>query len=160
MIVISDTSPISALFRIGKLDLLETLFGQVILPKMVWNELQQLAWGYDSSQIAQLSWVIIQSASPCNFLSHLQLNLDPGEAEAIALAKELNADLLLIDELKGRKLALTEGLQVVGLLGVLLRAKQQGLLPSLRLTIEELIQTTKFRASRKIINEVLALAGE
>lgn len=161
MIIVSDTSSVSALFRVGKLHLLESLFGRIILPQSVWEELKSLEhWGYDPLRISNLAWIEIQSAKDGAMFRKLLNQLDPGEAEAIALAKELNADLLLIDEMKGRQIALSEGLQIVGLLGVLLRAKNQGLLDSYKAVIDELVRVTQFRISTKLLDEMLVLAGE
>lgn len=161
MIVVCDTSPVSALFRIHKLDILEKLFGNVILPQVVWDELQLLSrWGYKPQEIVLLEWIEVKSAQNEEFLQGLFARLDPGEAEAIALAKELDADLLLIDEMKGRKIAQEEGLQIVGLLGVLLRAKQQGLLENIKETMEGLVEVTQFRIGKKLFTEILSLAGE
>jgi len=127
MIVVSDTSPFSALLRIGYLHLLAPLYGKVIIPGAVQKELSELAnWGYDPEEIFAQSWVEVRACQHDEYYLQLRSELDEGEAEAIALAKTIHADLLLIDELKGRKIAKEEGLKIVGVLGVLLDAKEMG----------------------------------
>ena len=87
-------------------------------------------------------------------------DLDLGEAEAIALAKELHAEWLLIDETKGRTIAKNAGLQIIGLLGVLLAAKEKGLITEVKLYLEKLITKAKFRISPELYTRVLQLANE
>jgi predicted nucleic acid-binding protein len=128
MIVISDTSPINYLVLIGKQDILPMLFGQVIIPKAVLRELQTSA---TPPQVRR--WVANRpvwlemrppTAPPETGLSHL----DEGEREAIQLAEELKADLLIIDERAGREEALKRSLPVIGTLGLLERAAAAGML--------------------------------
>ncbi len=109
MIVVSDTSPISALFRIGELHLLPQLYGEIIVPFAVMGELLELEKsGVDIGLIKQATWLVSIKVKEQKQVDHLLLDLDVGEAEAIILAKELNADWLLIDESKGRKHAKIE----------------------------------------------------
>ncbi|MCU0446673.1 MAG: DUF3368 domain-containing protein, partial [Microscillaceae bacterium] len=83
-----------------------------------------------------------------------------GETEAIWLAKQLNADWLIIDENKGRKVALQLGLSIVGVLGILVKAKQDGYLESLKNTIDNLQTHSNFRLHPDLIANVLRLVGE
>jgi hypothetical protein len=86
--------------------------------------------------------------------------LDPGEAEAIALALELSADLILLDERDGRSAAERAGLRVTGVLGVLLRAKTDGQIPLIKPDIEALRTQARFFLSARLQEKVLAIAGE
>lgn len=90
----------------------------------------------------------------------LEEHVDRGEAEAIVLAEELKADLLLIDDEDGRELAQGRGLAITGVLGVLLRAKRVGLIPAIRPEIERLLKETTFFCSETLFQNLLNLAGE
>jgi predicted nucleic acid-binding protein len=89
-----------------------------------------------------------------------QNNIDLGEAEAIILALELNANLLLMDERRGRTLATHYGLNVTGLLGVLLQAKQNGFIPTVKPLIDRLMGELDFRVSSQLYATILQAAGE
>lgn len=153
MIVVSDTSPITALLTIHKIDLLRQLYGEVKIPTAVANEL--LAYHTTVPSFIQTAPV---GENP--LLEQLKRQLDLGEAEAIVLAKELHADLLLIDEALGREAARHENLPVIGLIGVLLIAKKKGLIPSIRDLIEQLESDAGFYLSRQVKIKVLEAAGE
>ena len=117
MIVVSDTSCISNLLTIGHAELLTRLFGEVIIPPAVDKELRRF-----HSVIPNFLKVVTPTQS--SLLVRLSRELDTGEAEAICLASELRADRLLIDEKVGRRVAQREGLAVIGIVGVLVTAKQ------------------------------------
>lgn len=89
-----------------------------------------------------------------------QENIDWGEAEAIALALELKADLLVMDERRGRAVATSYGLQVTGLLGVLLQAKRNNLIPAIKPLLDQLIEQADFRVSSQLYTTILQSAGE
>jgi hypothetical protein len=137
MIIISDTSPLVCLLHLNKIDLLKDLFGQVIIPAAVASEL--INANTINQQFFQ-SYPFFQIRTALNAEEVLQLRnvLDAGESEAIVLSKELNADLLLIDEDRGRKFAIKYGLRIKGVLGVLLQAKEKGLISRIRPLIERL----------------------
>lgn len=161
MIVISDTSCLSALIQTDYIDLLPQLFGEVIVPAPVFEELQALShFGVDISFLTDVSWLKIVHATPCVLLSKLIEALDAGEAHAIALSVELKADLLIIDERKGRLMA--ESLHVVftGLGGVLLRAKTSGLIQAVAPLLHQIENKAGFRLSPKAQSIILKAAGE
>ena len=160
MIVVSDTSPIHNLAAVEQLDLLRQLYDRVAIPSAVYQEL--LAAGEtDPGALAvqTLDWIEVRSITNSAPLQELQAILDPGEAEAIALALELKAERLVIDERRGRQAASQRGLQVVGLLGVLLAAKQQGAIAQVQPILDALI-AQGFWLRRAVYLEVLALAEE
>ncbi|MEO6287129.1 MAG: hypothetical protein ABIN80_08845 [Dyadobacter sp.] len=103
MIVVSDTSVISGLFQSERLYILQKLYKKVVIPEEVYIELTKL----DQQLLSALKseWIEVKNVKKTALLTELSVLLDPGEAEAISLAKELNADLLLIDEKKGRLIA-------------------------------------------------------
>nr|WP_278003375.1 DUF3368 domain-containing protein [Nodosilinea sp. TSF1-S3] len=114
-------------------------------------------------EVQTLPWIQVQNIGNVQKVADLQAsqnNIDLGEAAAIALALELNAELLLMDERRGRTLAQNCGLNVTGLLGVLLQAKRKGLIPLIKPIIDELIDKADFRLSKHLYMTVLEAAGE
>lgn len=153
MIVVSDTSPITSLGQIGRLDLLRALFDSVVIPTAVERELRRGA-------ILVPDWIQVRSPGNRELIARLESELDPGEAEALALALELGADLTLIDERRGRLVAQRLGLRFIGLLGVVLDAKRRGYLLAVRPILDELTATAGFWIHDDLRREVLLAAGE
>ncbi len=161
MVVVADTSPITALLHLQQIHLLKRLYGQVFVPLSVAAELKTLfQFGYDVSFLEMKDVFIIRQSRDIRFINALSEHLDLGEAEAIALAKEMRADLLLIDEKLGKEFALAENIHCKGVVGVLIDAKHQGLIPYLKPLLDDLIQNLKFRLSDKIYKLALQKAGE
>ncbi|MGB3310534.1 MAG: DUF3368 domain-containing protein [Nodosilinea sp.] len=158
MPVVSNTSPILNLAIVGHLDLLRQQFDQIQIPPVVLDELK-IAEARPGSQPIQAAitagWVQVQPVSNRSFVQLLRQTLDGGEAEAISLALELQADWILLDERDGRKVAKSLGLQVTGVLGVLLRAKESGDLPSLQPVIADLTEKAGFRIAPELLAKVL-----
>jgi predicted nucleic acid-binding protein len=161
VVVVSDTSPVSGLYRINHLFVLQRLFGKVILPESVFQELLELrSFGYDLQEVLTAEWIEIKSAADISAVAHLQNHLDLGEAEAIVIAKELHADLLILDETKGRAIAKQEGIAIIGLAGVLIEAKLKGHIALVKPLLDRLIHEANFRISRKLYELVLIQIGE
>lgn len=131
MIVVSDTSPLTGLLTIGQSDLLTKLFGDVVIPPAVRAELLR-------THPVLPVWLRVQALRDNAKVALYARSVDRGEAEAIALAEELHADHLLIDERKGRRLAQQQGLPVLGLLGVVVLAKRKRLISSARELLDRL----------------------
>ena len=160
MIVISDTSVLSGLIKIQRLSLLKDIFSEIIIPPAVQSELKELKrFGFDLSAFEDASWVIIKEPADSSQVGKFEQVLDRGEAEAITLAIELKADFLLLDEKKGRSIAEMEGLTVVGLAGILIRAKQLSLIPEVKPLLDDLVKHN-FRISKALYEIVLKRAGE
>jgi len=157
MIVISDTSPITNLIQIDCLDLLNVVFGKIIIPQTVYNELCELA--EQKKILDDQDWISVVSAENRLAITQLETQLDKGEAEAIAIAMELQSDFLIIDELKGRTIAEGLGIKIVGLLGTLLKAKQLGHISELKPKLEQLVEVG-FRINPRLYDHVLRAAGE
>src|SRR4028118_308979 len=158
MIVVSNTSPISNLAAIGQLELLQQLYGNIIIPPAVYQELINSGDAEPATLAVQtLDWIQTQPVSDRVLLETLQTNLDPGEAEAITLAVEINAERLIIDERRGRNEAIQLGLQVTGILGIALAAKQEGLIPLVQPILDDLRANT-FWIRDALYAEVLRLA--
>jgi hypothetical protein len=159
MIVVSDTSPILSLTLIGRLDLLREIYGSIVIPEAVRQEIMVT----DHSgvrEVAQADWISTRPIEPDVVLQLLQREVDRGEAEAIGLAVQLKADVLLIDERQARQLAQYLELHVVGLLDVLQEAKQRHCIASVKPILDDLITRARFRLSRKLYQRTLQTAGE
>jgi predicted nucleic acid-binding protein len=151
MIIVSDTSPISALLKCNRVELLKQLFFQVVVPQKVFDELLVLERsGIDVQSLLTASW--IQILSPENKLKVEEFSdiVDSGEAEAIVLALELKAEILLIDDLAGRILATEQGLATKGLLGILVEAQKQNILPDAKLLVDTLRQNGTIWVSERV----------
>jgi predicted nucleic acid-binding protein len=159
MIVVSDTSPILSLALIERLDLLRDLYGSIVIPEAVRQELMVTDHS-GTREVAQADWIITRPVDPDVVLKLLQREVDRGEAEAIGLALQLKADVLLIDERKARKLAQYLELNVVGLLDVLHEAKQRQLIPTIKPVLDDLLTRARFRLSHKLYQRTLHTAGE
>lgn len=161
MIILSDTSAISVLTRIGYLHLLEQIFQEIIIPKKVFDELMELSkFGVDTSIITQATWLKVIAPKQSLLLSNLLTQLDEGEAHAIALAIELKSDLLIIDEYEGRKIATQLRLQITGVGGILVRAKLRSFIPSVKTVLDLMRSNANFYLSEKVYSEILRQANE
>lgn len=103
MLIVSDTSPITNLIQINQLELLNKLFGEIIIPDKVFGELS--VYENQKIKVENHEWILVKSVKDKKLIKKLEIQLDLGEAQAIILAKELEADILIIDERKGRKTA-------------------------------------------------------
>jgi uncharacterized protein len=156
LIVVSDTSPVLNLARISRLELLPLLYHQVLIPSAVHEELTASRRDLPAMiDLASAPWLIVAAAEDQNRVQKLREDLDPGEAEAIVLAIERRADLLLVDERRGRRTATAAGLTVTGLLGVVARAKRVGLIDLAKPVLDELIQIARFWVGPDLYREVL-----
>ena len=155
MTVVADASPLIALARIEQLDILREIFGHLIIPGAVWRELVDL--GKDkagANSIVNATWIERRDLLDTTLATALMQYLGAGESEAIALAKESGADFLLIDERLGRSAARRLGIQIVGLVGVLVEARQRGLVVNPQHLVRDLHEKAGFWLSadlRKLI---------
>ena len=153
MIVVSDTSPLNYLVLIDEIELLPKLFGQVLIPQIVLDEL-----GGDGAPDkvhewlqSPPDWLVVKPNAPSDpfGLSHI----DPGEREAILLAAEMSADLVLLDDRQARKAARSIGLRITGTIGVLDKAAQEGLID-----VEDIVRrlsSTNFYIATELIQALL-----
>ena len=153
MIVVSNSSPLISLGAIGRLDLLHELFGEISIPLAVLQEVR-------SVEISTESWIDPREVESPTLPQALESELDRGEAEAIALAIELKADLLLMDERRGRRLAARFGLKVLGVLGILVDSKRNGLIEKVEPVLIELQKKAGFRISPELYRRALQEAEE
>ncbi|MBF2008671.1 MAG: DUF3368 domain-containing protein [Chlorogloeopsis fritschii C42_A2020_084] len=160
MIIVSDTTPISELAKVAHLDLLPQLFGKVLIPQSVFNELQ-VGQHPAAKFVKNLSWLEVVTVENQQVVEELQksFNLHLGESEAIALAEEIGASQLLIDEKAARKVAMTRKLPLIGTMGILLLAKRRGLLDSVK-DVLDVLQIQGTRISDRLYVQILTLAEE
>ena len=145
MIVVSDASPLIALARINRLELLREMFGTLLLPDSVWNEVTNSGIHRPGAvSVLQANWIERRSVSDSVLLAQLRLDLGAGESEAIVLARESKADLLLVDERLARIAAQRLGLRVTGVVGVLIEARDRGLLTDAASVAKDLEQKAGF----------------
>ncbi len=133
------------------------------MPLSVYRELTELDSPVPGTlEVQSASWIEVRQVANHEVINRLrnEVRLDPGESEAIALALELKADLLLIDERRGRAEANRLGLRITGLLGILVEAKQQNLITAIKPLINALIATSQFRVSSALYNQILKMVGE
>lgn len=154
-LIVSDTSPLHYLALIEEIHVLPALYGHIIIPQKVFDELRMPKTPQAVKEVVMPlpPWLEVRlTTTPINAtLSHL----DRGEQEAITLALEIQADTILIDETKGRKAAKLHGLKIIGILGVLLDAAQAGL-SDFEIACEKLKQTN-FRASENLYRQLIEI---
>ena len=163
MIVVSDTSPVRSLANLGLLSILQQLYGEIIIPQAVAVELSNPRGGRHVialDDLAELGYLKVHQASDGPQLARFLAELDRGESEALALAIEFRADLILIDELAGRKAAKREGLAVIGVLGVLLDAKGRGVIESMAPLLDQLQDQHQFFIGDQLRRQILRSAKE
>ena len=161
MIIVSNTTPLIGLASIQRFDLLRQLFGEVHIPQAVYDEavLAGREAGGAKQEVSTAQWIRTVSVQDRLAVEVLLDDTDLGEAETIVLARELGADWVLMDEKKGRRKLEQLGLKKIGTLGILLKAKQLGLLAVIRPEIEQL-HRQGFSISQNVIDKVLHQAKE
>lgn len=157
MRAVANAGPLIHLSWIDHLDLLPALFDEVFVPLAVRGEVLRASPdvpGVPALQAAFASgWLTIQEVADRAAVAHLTADIDLGEAEAIALTREVAADILLMDEHRGRGLAEREGVPIVGTIGILRAARDRGLIPSATPLLEEL-QRRQFRVSARLVEQI------
>ncbi len=160
MIVVANAGPLIALARIGQLGLLRALYGRLHIPQAVWREVVELGQGkIGASEVGLADWIKVVPVQDKMAVRILRGRLDPGESQSIVLALEIGADLLLMDEARGRRVAEMQGLHITGTIGTLLVAKRRGMLTEVTSLLDEL-QVAGFRMSRALYRAACTLAGE
>jgi len=161
MIVVSNTTPLIGLAMIGQFDLLRHLFREIYIAEAVYNEV--VIAGRDEGgakrEVSHAAWINRTRVQDRLAVDVLLDELDAGEAETIVLARELNANWVLMDERKGRRKLTQLGMPKIGTVGILLKAKQEGLLTAIRPEFERLRQHG-FGVSQSVVDMVLEQAGE
>jgi hypothetical protein len=160
VIVVSNSTALIGLAKIGKIYLLREIFSRIYIPEEVYKEVTEAGRNRPGSDaIRNAEWIETKIVEDRTQVNLLMASLDEGEAEVLALSKELRADLILLDEEKARKSAVIAGFEVMGLLSVLVIAKNLGLIEIISPLIEEL-KNKSFRISDRVIAEALLKTGE
>jgi len=160
MIVIGDSTVFIGLAKIDKLSLLSSIFQKVYIPEAVYHEIVEKGKEKPGAKdVRESLWIIKKKVSDYTQVNFLMVSLEVGEAETLVLAKEMEANIILLDEEKARKSAVLAGFKVIGLIGILIIAKQMGLIKNIKPYIETL-QEKNFRISNKIVNKALKQVGE
>lgn len=163
MVVVSDTSPLSAMAKLDWLDWLKQRWQVVIVPQEVWDELEKIGDKTALNRLRsarQANWLRVEATPNADPTPPELSKLDPGEIAAILLALGAGADRILMDEADGRKAAKLLGLTPVGVLSMLVWAKEQRLIPAIMPAIQELRTRTRFRISPTFLAIVAKDAGE
>jgi|SRR3990172_2894144 len=158
MPTVSNTSPILNLAIIGRLSLLRQQFGEVIIPKAVLEECridENLLGTEEISAAIREGWLSVREISKKDEAVLLERELDKGESEAIALALELNADLVLIDERDARRICQSIDMKVTGVIGILARAYKDKQLPSLEDAFFQLKENAGFYIKDDLVKHIL-----
>lgn len=161
MIVVSDSSPLIALAKIDQIEVLFKLYSEIRIPKAVYNEITNSGKKNDDFYY-DLSWLIIGAINDAGLAQSIKeqhRGLHDGEIEAIVLANELGASLLLMDELAGRDVAEKYKIKTTGVLGILLSAKAENLIESYTTNLDKLI-SAGFYVSQKTRAYTIRLSGE
>jgi len=147
-VAVSNTTCLIALERIGRLDLLHCSFSQVFIPNQVQEEFG-----------SERQWLHVREVSNVNVLQALKLQMDDGEAAAVALSLQLAPQALILDDRKARRIASQLGLPLIGTVGLLLRAKRLGVISEVKTFFEQL-RSANFHLSRPLYLHAIHLAQE
>ncbi len=147
--IITDTSCLIILSKIGELELLRQIFGYIFITDIIKNEFN----------FELPSWIKVENPKNINFQKQLSNFLDEGEASAIALAMEKENPIIIIDDAKGRNFAKSLNIKIAGTLSIFIEAKKLGIISNVKPYLE-LIKKTNFRFSEIIERKILQKAGE
>ena len=138
--VIVNTTPLIALCHVGQLDLLYQMYGGIMIPQAVYQELSEKQDSICKKQVdSSLDWIFVENIENETAKSMFKSQLHDGEVEVMILAKEKNADLVIIDDANAKKYAKYLDLPVTGTLGILIKAKKQGYIKELKTVIQGMI---------------------
>lgn len=163
MLVVSNTLPALNLALIDRLALLGDRFGEIWVPTAVLKELrpeEDLPGSRAMLAAKEAGWLLVKEVKDQPLVQLLRRELDQGEAEAIALALQEKAEWTLLDERDARRVAKQLGLRVTGVLGILLRARREGKLPSFQAAMEQLRAKAGFHIRAELFADLVRKSGE
>jgi predicted nucleic acid-binding protein len=158
VITVSNTTPIISLSAIGKIEILRDIFEEVIIPKAVYDEIKSKHDGYGYNEV-DLTFIKVETVKNTELVPLFLSLLDTGEAETIALSKELGADNTIIDENIGYGVAKETGLNVIRTLSILLKAKETGIVTEVKPLIDEMVIKGRWYSNR-VYRSFLSRANE
>ena len=158
--IVANAGPLIALARIGHFHLLHLLYNGLRIPTAVKDEVITFGKARPGAvELETAQWIQVVDVTNQTAIELLRERLDRGESEAIVLAIELEADLLLIDEARGRRIAQAQGLNHIGTLGILVQARQNGIIAAVTPLLDDLIESG-FRMNEALYRTAQQLAGE
>ena len=161
LVVISNSSPIMNLAAIGQLHLIQEMLGKIIVPEEVWTELVIRGEGKPGTrEIKEAKWIKVAKVKNRDLAKTFSKDLDAGEAAAIALAIEKKSDLILLDETDARNVAEFYDLRKTGVIGILLRAKKEGLIREIIPILEKLQTEAHFWIKSELYESIISQSGE
>lgn len=160
MTVVSNATPLIYLAASGNFDLLRILHGRVLIPAAVYEEVvTQGAGRWGAAETAGANWIDRRTVVDLAQVASLQTHLHGGESEVVVLSEELHADLVIVDESAARRELARRGFAFIGTVGVLIKAKQRGLVAALKPELDQL-RSCGFRLSDRVYQACLAAVGE
>jgi predicted nucleic acid-binding protein len=148
-VIISDTTILIIFNNIGEINILHELYGEILItPEVATEFIEPLP-----------DWIKVEHVKDKKYQKIIETQLDLGEASAFALAAEFDNVLLLLDDLKARKLANVLKINITGTLGIISKSKQLGIIKALKPILEKITQSN-FRISQNIIDEILRINNE
>ncbi len=159
--IIADSTPLINFAAIHRLDVLEQLFGMLVIPKAVETELLEKGERYPSAkELKRADFIDVIRINDLALCNSLKIDLDQGEAEVITLALEQNAELLLLDEIAGRTVAKFHNIPFTGSIGCLVEAKRTGIIPKIKPLLDAMVSEARFWVSEALYRRVLSDNGE
>lgn len=160
-LIITNTTPLINFAEIGRMDLLEALFGSLLIPPAVRRELEEKSALFPAAaKVPAIPWISVVPPRDALLAKGFSGSLHPGEAECLALALEHPGSLLIIDEIAAREIAASNDLLFTGTLGCLALAKQRRFLPAIKPVLQELREKARFWISDHLTARILRDAGE
>ena len=160
MIIVSNATPLISLAKIDRLYLLQDMFEKIYIPQGVYEEVVMEGAGKDGAEeVSAAQWIQVIDVHDRPGIKAMSDKLDKGESETIVLAQELGANLVLMDERLARRKLEALGVRKIGTLGILLKAKDTGLIVAIRPDMDHLI-ARGIRIGRRVYRQVLQIADE
>ncbi len=155
--IVSNTTPLINFYSIERLDILEKLFGRIIIPEAVAKEIKEKEKKFKGvEEVLNSNFIEVQKIHNDTFSNNLKIDLDDGEAEAIVLAKELKIRLILLDELSARSLCKYHDLDALGTIGCLILAKEKGIVSTIKPFLDGIREKGNFWIKETLYESIIS----